>query len=205
MSRLRGIYAIVDKAATRDPEALCLAVLRAGVRLVQYRAKDGVERALLRRMHAAVAAFGGLLIVNDDLDAAADADGLHVGQEDLAALGRDVRERLAGRILGVSCGTPAEVAVARAAGADYVGAGPFATTSTKADAGAPIGSAGVAGIVAVAGELPVAAVGGIGLSELSAVAASGAKMAAIISAIASAPNPELRASALVARWIELDR
>jgi thiamine-phosphate pyrophosphorylase len=201
---LRGIYALIDAAATPDPEALCAAILRAGVRLVQYRAKRGVDRGLVRRLHRRVSDAGGALVVNDDLEAALDADGLHAGQEDLASLGSGLRARLGSRILGVSCGTLAEAQAARTFGADYVGAGPFAATATKADAGPPIGPRGVAAIVGAAG-LPVAAIGGIGLDDLPAVAASGAAMAAVVSAIAHAADPESRARELVERWAELVR
>jgi thiamine-phosphate pyrophosphorylase len=203
LSALRGIYAIVDASATPDPEALADAVLRAGIRVLQYRAKRGVDRRLVRRLHRRAAAAGGALIVNDDLEAALDADGLHAGQEDLAALGSDVRARLGARILGVSCGTPADARAARALGADYLGAGPFATTSTKADAGPPIGAAGIAAIVSAAGDRPVAAIGGIRLADLGAVIAAGATMAAVVSAIAGAHDPEASARALVERWAAL--
>jgi thiamine-phosphate diphosphorylase len=203
LSTLRGIYAIVDAAAARDPEALTAAVLHAGIRVVQYRAKRGVDRALVRLLHHRTSAAGGVLIVNDDLDAALDADGLHAGQEDLARLGSGIRTRLGRRILGVSCGTAAEARAARELGADYLGAGPFEATTTKADAGPAIGRAGVSAIVSAAGDLPVAAVGGISLAGLADVVASGARMAAVVSAIASADDAESSARALVERWAAL--
>jgi thiamine-phosphate diphosphorylase len=202
VSRLRGIYAIVDASTVPDPEALAAAVLRAGVRIVQYRAKAGVERARVRRLRRRTASADALLIVNDDLAAALDADGLHAGQEDLASLGPGLRADLGERILGVSCGTAEELAAAIAIGADYIGAGPFASTTTKADAGLPIGAAGVSAIVAAA-RLPVAAVGGIGLDTLAAVVATGARMAAVVSAIAHAADAEAAARALVERWAAL--
>lgn len=157
----------------------------------------------MRLLHRRVSAAGGVLIVNDDLGAALDADGVHAGQEDLALFGSGLRSRLGRRILGVSCGTRAEARAARALGADYIGAGPFAATATKADAGPPIGSAGVTTIVEAAGDLPVAAVGGISLATLAQVVASGARMAAVVSAIADAEDPEASARALVERWAAL--
>jgi thiamine-phosphate pyrophosphorylase len=141
--------------------------------------------------------------VNDDFDAALEADGWHAGQEDLA--GRDVcalRERLGPRLFGVSCDDAALAQRARRDGADYVGVGPFASTATKADAGAAIGIAGVAAVVR-ATALPVVAIGGIDVSNLADVAASGAAMAAVVSAIARAPDPHEAAAALVRRWAEL--
>jgi thiamine-phosphate pyrophosphorylase len=198
--KLSGIYAILDPASGRDPGALLEAVLAAGVRLVQLRAKDVVERALVRRLHARTQGAGALLIVNDDLGAALKADGLHAGQEDLERLGAaTLRARLGARVLGISCGLPAEARAAEALGADYIGTGPYALTSSKLDAGDAIGIAGLRAVVD-ATTLPVAAIGGIELADLAAVVAGGARMAALISAIARGPNPGANARALVERW-----
>jgi len=175
-------------------------LLDAGVRVVQYRAKAGVDHALVRALHARAVAAGALLIVNDDFDAALLADGWHAGQEDLA--GRDVahlRAALGTRLFGVSCGVPEEARHAEAFGADYVGTGPFATTGSKADAGAAIGAAGVRAVVG-ATRLPVVAIGGIGPGNLAEVAGTGAAMAAVISAIAGAADPAAAARDLVRRW-----
>ena len=200
---LAGIYAIVDRAVSPAPLALLDAVLGAGIRLVQYRAKAGVEPDLVRAMHAATAARGARLIVNDDLGAAMLADGWHAGQEDLAGLDvAALRARLGPRLFGVSCGVPGEARAAEAFGADYVGVGPFAATGSKADAGPAIGEPGLRA-VAAATRLPVVAIGGIGLAELDGVVRAGAAMAAVISAIATAPDPAAAARALVRRFAEL--
>jgi thiamine-phosphate pyrophosphorylase len=202
---LEGIYAIVDAATTPDAESYLDALLRGGIRLVQYRAKNGVERALVRALHVRTRAAGALLIVNDDVEAALEADGLHAGQEDLEALRcagvTPVRLRalLANKLLGVSCGVADEAVRASAGGADYIGTGPFKTTATKADAGAAIGASGLTSVCR-ATALPVAAIGGIELDDLPAVAAAGARMAAVVSALARAPDPAERARAFVAAW-----
>ncbi len=198
--RAAGIYAIVDAAAARDPLALTRALLRGGVRIVQYRAKSGVDRELVRALHRETAAADALLVVNDDIEAAHDADGLHAGPEDLALLGRDLRARLGDRILGLSCGTPDEIPGFAPLDADYYGVGPYARTATKSDAGEPIGATGVAAVVAVARATPVAAIGGIGLDDLAPVARAGALLAAVASALTAAGDPEAAARALVARW-----
>jgi len=197
---LRGLYAIVDRAASAEPLLMLEAVLAGGARVVQYRAKNGVARDLVRAMHARTRAANALLIVNDDIEAALEADGWHGGQEDLAGL--DVvtlRARLGERLLGISCGTAAEAIAAVAAGADYVGTGPFAGTASKPDAGPPIGSAGVAAVVAAVA-CPVVAIGGIDLANLADVRRSGAHMAAVISALACAPDPAARTRELIAAW-----
>jgi thiamine-phosphate pyrophosphorylase len=197
---LRGIYAILDPTATDDPLAFLEAVLDGGVRLVQYRAKAGVERALVRRLHARTQARGALLIVNDDLDAALAADGFHAGQEDLQRVdATTLRVRLGNRVLGISCGLPGEARAAQALGADYIGTGPFAPTASKSDAGEAIGALGLRAVVA-ATALPVAAIGGIELADLELVGACGARMAAVISALARGPDVRANARALVERW-----
>ena len=197
---MRGIYAVIDRGLTGRPVELLEAVLAGGVRVVQYRAKGGVERDVVRAMHERTRACGAALVVNDDFEAALEADGWHAGQEDLA--GRDaraLRRVLGGRLLGVSCGVAEEARAAEALGADYVGVGPFAATTTKVDAGAAIGAEGVRAVVA-ATRLPVVAIGGIDSGNLDDVARSGATMAAIASAFARSPDPQALAAELALRW-----
>jgi thiamine-phosphate pyrophosphorylase len=197
---LRGIYLIVNDGDGDDPVAIARAGLEAGIAVIQYRAKRGINATHLHSLRQATRDCGALLIVNDDCEAtvAFDADGVHLGPED-AGFDRvsAVRAAVGERLIGLSCGTPAE---ARAAGdADYLGVGPVYATASKADAGAPIG---IDGLLAVAREtqLPVAAIGGIDYYMLSDVRASGVAMAAVISAVANASNPRIAARSLIARW-----
>lgn len=181
-------------------------MLRGGVRLIQLRNKAGHDAELAREVLVLTRAAGALLIVNDYLEGALEADGLHVGPEDLATLpAASLRARLGGRVLGISCGEPGGVPEALRLGADYIGAGPFAATSTKADAGPPIGAGGVAAVVRAAGSCPVAAIGSIDFDNLPAVAATGARMAAVLSAFSRSADPQATAAALVARWERLAR
>ncbi|GAC1560039.1 MAG: thiamine phosphate synthase [Vulcanimicrobiaceae bacterium] len=167
---------------------------------MQLRSKAGVERSLVRAMHVRTAAVGARLIVNDDLDAALDADGWHGGQEDLATRSvAEVRRMLGSRLLGISCGTPEEARLAQTSGADYVGTGPFAATTTKPDAGVAIGIAGVAAVVAAV-DIPVVAIGGIDETTIGDAVRSGARMAAIVSAIARATDPEAATLELARAW-----
>ena len=194
-----GIYAIVDTAVTADPVAFGRGLVAGGVRVVQLRAKHGVDLAQLRGLVECAHAAGAIVIVNDDVEAARFADGIHLGQEDAALLDLPaLRVALAEKVVGLSCGTPAEADAAHRAGADYVGVGPMFATSTKADAGPPIGIEGVAAVVR-ASSAPVVAIGGIDASRLADVRASGATMAAMISALA-APDVAARARELVALW-----
>ncbi len=203
LALLRGPYAIVnDGHGSPDPVNIVRACIDGGVRVVQYRAKQGIDAARLRALREITAENGTLLVVNDDIEAALafDCDGVHLGPDDGAFGGLDlVRERLIDRLIGVSAGTPAEARAAHAAGADYIGIGAVFATASKDDAGAPIGLDGLRA-VAAACTLPAAAIGGIGAANLADVARTGVAMAAVISAVASAPDPAAAARELVAIW-----
>ena len=195
-----GIYGIVDRAVCGDdPFRVLDGMLAAGVRVVQYRAKAGVNRDIVRALHARTQSARALLFVNDDLEAALLADGLHVGQEDLADLEAGAFVRLERRVLGVSCGVADEAIAAVGLGAHYVGVGPYAATASKGDAGDAIGAAGVTAVVRAVG-VPVVAIGGIDARNAVAVRAAGAAMGAVISAIGAAADPETAARELVRAW-----
>jgi thiamine-phosphate pyrophosphorylase len=198
--RFRGVYALIDPPAHADAATYLDALLRGGIRLVQIRAKAGLTPDALRSTVARVRAAGGTAIVNDDVDLALEADGVHLGQEDLAGHDlRALRTKLGARAIGLSCGTPAEARAVPTGLVDYIGAGPIFATASKGDAGGPIGVNGVR-VVVEATPLPVAAIGGISLVSMPRVRETGAAMAAVISALAGAPDPEATARAFVAAW-----
>ncbi|HUA08531.1 MAG TPA: thiamine phosphate synthase [Candidatus Acidoferrales bacterium] len=196
---LHGIYVILNEQAR--VLALADAALDGGVRVLQYRAKAGIDAAHLQQLRERTRARGALLLVNDDWRAALafDCDGVHLGPDDdgfaLAAL----RAALGDRLIGLSCGTVEEAARANASDVDYLGVGAVYATGSKADAGEPIGLAGLQR-VAAASRYPVAAIGGIGAAQLDEVRASGVAMAAVISAFAGADDPRAAARMLVERW-----
>jgi thiamine-phosphate diphosphorylase len=197
---LRGVYVILNE----DDGVLELAraVLDGGVRIVQYRAKAGIVAENLRRLRKITRECGALLIVNDDWRAAEefDCDGVHLGPgDDGFATPASPRAAMRERLIGLSCRTLEEVRRAYPEDVDYVGIGSVYATSSKGDAGEPIGIEGLRRL-ASATTLPVAAVGGIDLSTLSDVRAGGAAMVAVISATAQAAQPERAARALVWRW-----
>lgn len=202
-----GIYLVAD-TATRSGPALLDAVaeaLGAGVRLVQYRAKGPLTRAMVaeaRALKALAARHGAVLVVNDRADLAllAEADGLHVGQDDLDVA--DARRLLGpGAWIGVSVHSPAEARAAQDAGADYLGFGNVFGTRTKADAGRPRGVEALAAVCRTA-RVPVYAIGGVGEANLPAVKAAGAAGAAVVSAVLGADRPGAAAGRLLARWAE---
>lgn len=198
---LHGIYVIVNEGEP-DPREIAHAALAAGIRVVQYRAKRGIVNAHLTALRAATWEAGALLIVNDDWRAALafDCDGVHLGPGDGGFDDIEpVRAALPERLIGLSCGTVAEAKAATRAGADYIGVGAIYETSSKDDAGAPIGLSGLRSVLA-ATPLPVAAIGGIDAATVGAVRGSGAAMAAVISAIALASDPSEAAVELRTRW-----
>ncbi len=197
---LHGIYVVLDD----DPGLLALAraVLDAGVRVVQYRAKNGLDAARLRALRDVTRERDALLVVNDDWRAAAafTCDGVHLGPgddgyTDVAPL----RAALPDCILGLSCGTVEETRAAAARDADYLGVGAVYATASKADAGTPIGIAGLREIARHTA-LPVVAIGGITAQRVAEVRRSGVAMAAVLSAVAGAREPRRAACDLVERW-----
>jgi thiamine-phosphate pyrophosphorylase len=197
-SRLRGVYALVDPDRV-EPIAFTEALLRAGIRVIQIRAKNGIDGYSLVAIVQRVRAAGGIAIVNDDIALARSADGVHLGQEDAAALDlAEVRRALGDRIIGLSCGTPQEARAVDPRLVDYIGVGPVFATGSKHDAGLPIGINGVRAVTE-ATALPCAAIGGIGRANIARVRESGATMAAVISALVC-DDPESAARALVEAW-----
>ena len=176
--------------------------IAAGVRFYQYRGKNASRKTAYEAsvLLARIAREAGVLfIVNDhaDLAAAADADGVHLGQEDLQPdFARNVLG--AGRIIGVSTHSIAQARAAEAAGADYIGFGPIFKTSTK-DAGQ---TQGIENLKAVKRSvaLPVIAIGGINQANIVFVAQAGADGAAVISSVLAAPDITTAAEQLGMIW-----
>jgi thiamine-phosphate pyrophosphorylase len=199
--RLRGIYAILGESGP-NPVVLGRQLLEGGIRIVQYRAKDRLNAQHANALRALTYEYDALFILNDDWRAVDefDADGVHLGPDDVPAADLPaVRERLKGRIVGLSCGNREEAFQAQRVGADYIGVGCVYPTRSKADAGEPIGIAGLHR-VAAASSLPVAAIGGITMRNAPEVAAAGVAMAALLSEFAASADPAALARKLVTWW-----
>lgn len=198
-----SLYLVTDPGLTRRHglvETVRLAVA-GGATLVQLRDKEASDAELIERgraLKALLAPTGVKLIVNDRVEVAIaiGADGLHVGQDDLPA--RAARARIGERmILGVSAGDEAEIATVDPAIVDHVGIGPFAATSTKTDASAPLGPARFASLRARLG-LPVVAIGGIGEAKAADAIRAGADGVAVVSAICAAADPRAASARIAA-------
>jgi thiamine-phosphate diphosphorylase len=139
---------------------------------------------------------GALFIVNDraDLAVALDADGVHVGEDDLPP---ELARRIVGprRIVGCSASSVESALAAKQAGADYLGVGSIYPTTTKADAGEAVGTALVAAIKAQV-DLPIVGIGGIHAGNAAAVVEAGADGVAVVGAVIAAADPAAAAREL---------
>lgn len=163
----------------------------AGAGILQYRAKNRSSRRMLEeaeKMKRLCSKYGIPLIINDRLDIAlaVDADGLHLGQDDLPLA--TARALFPGKIIGVSATCYEEGREALLQGADYIGVGPVYATATKKDAKQPCG---LEAISRLRGEYPAAiivGIGGIAPDNVNEVACAGADGAAVISAVFDSPD-----------------
>ncbi|AYD04380.1 thiamine phosphate synthase [Neorhizobium sp. NCHU2750] len=167
--------------------------VRGGATLVQLRDKHATTEQMIatgRLLKAVLSGTGVPLIVNDDVEAAIaiGADGVHVGQSDLAAV--ITRQRVGpDMIVGLSVETEDLARTIDPAIVDYAGVGPVFATATKADHEAPIGFDGLARIVAAA-PVPTVAIGGLKTAHVRSVLAAGADGLAVVSAICGTASPE---------------
>ena len=177
------------------------AALRGGVDIVQLREKDasvGDEAILIaaRVFRDACDAHGALFVLNDrpDLAAAAHADGVHVGQDDMpiaearSLVGEDV-------LLGRSTHTPEQVEDAAVADVDYFAVGPVHATPTKPGRPA-VGLELVRHAAGAPRAMPWFAIGGIDPSNVDAVVAAGATRVVVVRALTEAADPEATARTL---------
>ena len=191
------VYFITDSGFGRSHEELAEMALRAGIRVIQFREKKKSTREMYeiaKRLRRITREYDAILIINDrvDLALAVDADGVHVGQDDLPP--EVVREIFDG-IVGVSAHTVEEAKRAERY-ADYLGVGPVFRTRTKEDAREPIGIEGLRRIVEAV-SIPVVAIGAINRDNVLEVLKTGVAGVAVISAIAGAENPEEEAKNLL--------
>ena len=187
------VYVITDAALSRGRSHVQVAAeaIRGGADAIQLRDKSASTRELVEvgfALRQLTREAGVLFIVNDraDVALAVDADGVHVGQDDMPAA---IARRLLGpsKIIGVSAATPEEARQAKADGADYLGVGAIYATASKADAGLPTGP-GLLGEIKQAVDLPIVAIGGVNVHNAAEAIRAGADGVAVISAVVSAPD-----------------
>jgi thiamine-phosphate pyrophosphorylase len=169
-----------------------------GAQVFQLREKRLADRELLeraRRVRQWTRQAGALFILNDRADLArlAEADGVHLGQDDLSV--RDARRVLGpSALIGVSTHEPAQLRQAVLDGASYVGIGPTFASQTKAF----VGFAGLEFVqhAAATTTLPAFAIGGIVVANVAQVVAAGLRRVAVSRAVCQAEDPRAAAAAL---------
>jgi len=201
-----SIYLITDRRQTagRTLPSVVRAALEGGVKAVQLREKDLSGRELFvlaKELRAITKEFGARLLINDrpDIALAVAADGVHIGANSLPV--SEVRRLLGpGYLIGYSAHSAAEALQAAADGASFVTFSPVYFTPSKAAYGAPVGVEKLAE-AAEKLKIPLFALGGIKLENISEVMAAGASGIALISAIIAANDPKT-ASANLLKTIE---
>ena len=164
-----------------------------GADTIQYREKSGSTREMIeiaRNMKRLCLEAGVTFIVNDRLDVAiaAEADGVHLGQDDFPIpMARQILGE--GRIIGGSAATLDEARKCLSEGADYVGFGPVYPTSSKDDAG-PVSGIDILKQVVDIIPLPIIAIGGVGPENIPDVMRAGARGIAVISAVCCQDDPD---------------
>ena len=210
MSRLAALlrlYVITDRDLSRgrSERDVVLEAIDGGATAVQLRGKQMGGLEMLRTAIALrdlAAQHNVLFIVNDRLDVAlaVEADGVHLGQEDIPARDaldlidrHDSRGRRTGgawphrMLLGISAVNEAQATAAERDGADYIGAGPVWATATKPDADPPIGPEGIRAICSSV-RIPVVAIGGISRDNAGLLIGTGIAGIAVISAVVAAAD-----------------
>jgi thiamine-phosphate pyrophosphorylase len=200
------LNAIVDpeRSGGRDLADLARLCAEGGATLVQLRDKLSGTRAMVataRAIKHALAPFRVPFVVNDRIDVAiaSSADGVHVGQDDMAV--EDARKLLGpGAIIGLSIKTVTEAEAAPVDLLDYVGSGGVYVTLSKQQKNAPIGPEGLTRVIGAlhrrAPKLPVCGIAGIDAGNAAAVIAAGAEGVAVISALSLATDPAAASRAL---------
>lgn len=187
-----GLYVIIDTQSLKGRSEIDVArqAIQGGARMIQFRDKlrpKGMLVPLARELKKVCAESGALFIVNDYIDIVidSDADGLHVGQDDLPI--ETARRMLpADKILGCSSATLEEALKAEKEGADYIAVGCIYPTSSKS-------STRLAGLktlrqITSKVSVPVVAIGGINEDNIAKVMRAGADAVAVISAVLGADN-----------------
>jgi thiamine-phosphate pyrophosphorylase len=191
----QGLYLILDYGIVGDKiwnEDYVKRIITAGVDIVQLRAKNIFDKQLitlgniLRKLTDEV---NIPLIINDRIDiaVAVKADGVHLGLEDIPV--KIARRWLKNKVIGMSAHSILEAEQAEIDGADYIGFGPIYTTTTKKDAGEPIGVEVVRDVLNKV-SIPVIPIGGITLDNIHLIINTGIKCVAIGRGILGVDKPE---------------
>jgi len=198
---VKGVYLVTDRGLVsgRSLAGVIMEAVKGGVSTVQLREKDVSTRFFIeeaRHIKSILAPCNVPLLINDRVDVALaiEADGVHIGQEDMPyPLARQLLGERA--IIGLSVETMDQVAEAEAYDVDYLGVSAIFATPTKTNTKRNWGVEGLRE-VRKASRHPLVAIGGINASNAAVVAQAGADSLAVVSAICAAPDPRKAAEEL---------
>lgn len=208
--RLYLVFGPQDLAADQNALDLLEQAVAGGVTCVQWRDKSEtadaplpVRREAVQRLHQRAKALNVPFLINDDVELARalNADGVHLGQDDMDPL--EARQYLGSdAVIGWSVGTAQERArldkltMSNNTVVDYIGVGPAFPTGTKSDAGTALGAAGIAAIIDGV-SLPAVAIGGINEKNCNLLKTTEVVGFAVVSAITSQSDPKHAARQLL--------
>ena len=180
----KDLYTVVEDA------------LKGGITLFQFREKgkgalEGKEKLELAvKIQDLCKKYNVPFIVNDDIELALeiDADGVHVGQDDLGV--DEIRKLMPNKIIGLSIGNEEELKQSKVEYVDYVGVGPVYVTQSKDDAGGAIGYEGLELMRKLLPQMPIGAIGGFQTQHIKDVMKTNVDGVSIISAISYSDNIE---------------
>ncbi|MGB9735749.1 MAG: thiamine phosphate synthase [bacterium] len=196
-----GLYGITSNDFGMSHEQSALALLKAGVKIIQYREKHAQTRRMYdeaMRIKQLCKAYNAMFIVNDRMDIAiaVDADGIHVGNDDMPV--EIVKKYSGNRIIGLSVRNEDELKIAQLNEVDYIGVGAVYPTSTKQDS-TYIGIDMLAKIARLS-KIPIYAIGGITIDKLPELKRHNIHGIAVISAILNTHDPEQAAREFIRVW-----
>ncbi|HRR33558.1 MAG TPA: thiamine phosphate synthase [Kiritimatiellia bacterium] len=202
---MQGLYLVLTDPVTGY--ARCAeAAVACGVRWLQLRMKRAAREEIVAvglTLRAITRGTATRLVVNDDVEVAreVDADGVHLGQNDMPLDEARRRWPEAGKIFGLSTHNRGQAADAVACAPDYIGVGPVFATPTKAIPDPVLGLEEMGAIIR-ASPVPTVAIGGIGPENLAGVRRHGATAFAVVRAVNRATDPETAIRRLQAVWQE---
>lgn len=189
-----SLYLVTDRSLSLDRplKSVVEAAVRGGVSMVQLREKDATSKEfyeLAMKMKACLKPYNVPLIINDRLDIAlaCDAEGLHIGQNDMPY---EVARRLMGKnkIIGLSVESIQDAKDANDLDVDYIGISPVFDTQTKTDTSKALGLDGIKEISRISRH-PSVGIGGININNAADIISAGADGISVVSAIMSAQDP----------------
>jgi thiamine-phosphate pyrophosphorylase len=189
---LRKYFIMGSQNCDRDPKQILKEAIAAGITAFQYREKGtgsltGFQKYILGKQLRDICRYYHVpFFVNDEVELAQvlEADGIHVGQDDLSPT--DLRRKFPNKWIGLSISNNQELSASPIDCVDYLGVGPIFATTTKEDAKPPVGTTWIREVKQRYPNMPIVGIGGISTQNANSVIEAGADGVAVISAITRA-------------------